>query len=152
MHALFVHMRHPAQRWYMFQNMGPSPSGRSGHAMASHGTRIFVVGGESSGSTEKDQTELIKVLDTSAHFLFVISFGQPPRSKMQSTSNTQNMDPTLTSPVRRPPNSRRSHPRVPRPMLSKKNGLPLASLRWTRKALKGWGIATRNKVDVSIGL
>ncbi len=54
MHALFVHMRHLAQQWYMFQNMGPSPSRRLGHAMASHGTWIFVVGGESSGSLEKD--------------------------------------------------------------------------------------------------
>ncbi|KAH7930534.1 hypothetical protein BV22DRAFT_1191146 [Leucogyrophana mollusca] len=34
------------QRWFMFPNMGPAPSGRSGHAMASVGNRVFVLGGE----------------------------------------------------------------------------------------------------------
>ncbi|KLO08594.1 galactose oxidase, partial [Schizopora paradoxa] len=32
-------------RWYMFQNMGPAPYARSGHAMATLGSRIVVVGG-----------------------------------------------------------------------------------------------------------
>jgi hypothetical protein len=35
-----------AYGWFMFQNMGPSPSGRFGHAMASSGTRELVLGGE----------------------------------------------------------------------------------------------------------
>ncbi|KZO92776.1 hypothetical protein CALVIDRAFT_584906 [Calocera viscosa TUFC12733] len=35
-------------RWFIFQNMGPAPTGRSGHAMASFGQRVFVLGGESS--------------------------------------------------------------------------------------------------------
>ncbi|KAI0308283.1 hypothetical protein B0F90DRAFT_1665117 [Multifurca ochricompacta] len=52
------------QRWFMFQNMGPSPSGRSGHAMASNGVRVFVLGGESSTGTPADETALIHVLDT----------------------------------------------------------------------------------------
>ncbi|KAI0294942.1 hypothetical protein BC826DRAFT_1104415 [Russula brevipes] len=52
------------QRWFMFQNMGPSPSGRSGHAMASHGTRVFVLGGESSAVAQVDETAMIHVLDT----------------------------------------------------------------------------------------
>jgi hypothetical protein len=47
----------------MFQNMGPSPSGRSGHAMASAGTKVYVLGGFSS-SKEEDATT-IHVLDTS---------------------------------------------------------------------------------------
>lgn len=50
----------------MFQNMGPSPSGRSGHAMASSGTRVFVLGGESYTATKPEDTTLIHVLDTSA--------------------------------------------------------------------------------------
>lgn len=54
----------------MFQNMGPSPTGRSGHAMASNGTRVFVLGGESSGGTAPDDAALIHVLDTSTCSLF----------------------------------------------------------------------------------
>jgi len=57
------------QRWFMFQNMGPSPSGRSGHAMASHGTRVFVLGGESSAVAQVDETAMIHVLDTSMSIL-----------------------------------------------------------------------------------
>ncbi|KAF9244530.1 hypothetical protein BU15DRAFT_85909 [Melanogaster broomeanus] len=53
------------QRWYMFQNMGPAPSARSGHAMASMGTRVFVLGGESFAPTKGDDHGIINVLDTS---------------------------------------------------------------------------------------
>ncbi|KAJ3490764.1 hypothetical protein NLJ89_g11405 [Agrocybe chaxingu] len=52
------------QRWYMFQNMGPSPSGRSGHAMASIGTRVFVLGGESFSPSKGDDANITHVLDT----------------------------------------------------------------------------------------
>ena len=55
------------QRWYMFQNMGPSPSVRSGHAMASVGTRVFVLGGESSSPGQTDDPNMIHVLDTSMY-------------------------------------------------------------------------------------
>jgi chromosome segregation ATPase len=54
----------------MFQNIGPSPSKTTSHAMASDGTRVFVLGGHLS-SAEGDE---IHVLDTSTYFLFVISF------------------------------------------------------------------------------
>ena len=64
-----VYIRNLAQRWFMFQNMGPSPSGRSGHAMASHGTRVFVLGGESSAAAQVDETAMIHVLDTSMSIL-----------------------------------------------------------------------------------
>ncbi|KAG8732623.1 Negative regulator of mitotic exit [Ceratobasidium sp. 423] len=52
-------------RWYMFQNMGPQPSGRSGHAMATNDGRMFVIGGESGevGPT-KDDAMMVHVLDT----------------------------------------------------------------------------------------
>ena len=55
------------QRWYMFQNMGPAPSPRSGHAMvAAHG-KVFVVGGEANASSaqSRDDPSLVHVLDTS---------------------------------------------------------------------------------------
>lgn len=49
----------------MFQNMGPSPSGRSGHAMASIGTKIFVLGGESFSPAKGDDPSITHLLDTS---------------------------------------------------------------------------------------
>lgn len=60
------------QRWYMFQNMGPAPSARSGHAMASIGPRVFVLGGlgaEFMNPTKPEDPTLIHVLDTSMLFL-----------------------------------------------------------------------------------
>ncbi|KAI6247775.1 Tip elongation aberrant protein 1 [Erysiphe necator] len=35
-----------SRRWYTFQNMGQSPSARSGHCMTAHGKQIVVIGGE----------------------------------------------------------------------------------------------------------
>jgi hypothetical protein len=37
--------------------------------MASHGTRVFVLGGESSAGPQADEAMLIHVLDTSTYFL-----------------------------------------------------------------------------------
>ncbi|KAI0046599.1 hypothetical protein FA95DRAFT_1679639 [Auriscalpium vulgare] len=67
-----------SQRWFMFQNMGPSPSGRSGHAMACSGARVFVLGGESYAVTKPDEPALVHVLDTSA---FSSSFRSPHAAK-----------------------------------------------------------------------
>lgn len=50
----------------MFQNMGPSPSGRSGHAMASAGTKVYVLGGESFSPLKGEDATTIHVLDTSS--------------------------------------------------------------------------------------
>jgi hypothetical protein len=54
----------------MFQNMGPAPSPRSGHAMASFGEKVYVLGGEAL-TTPPDPSDMIHVLDTclSYHFL-----------------------------------------------------------------------------------
>ena len=43
-HAL-VHIRHPAQRWTAFEDIGSGPCGRHGHAMSSAGRRVVVLGG-----------------------------------------------------------------------------------------------------------
>lgn len=59
------HTRYTDQRWYMFQNMGPAPCARSGHAMAAMGSRVFVLGGESFTPTRGDDHGIIHVLDTS---------------------------------------------------------------------------------------
>lgn len=98
-HVLLVHIRNLANRWFMFQNMGPSPSGRSGHVMASHGIQVFVLGGESSAGPQADETALIHVLDTSTyfccHFIWTAS-----KVEIQHSSSTRNPDPALSIPVR----------------------------------------------------
>ncbi|KAG2154654.1 hypothetical protein DEU56DRAFT_868232 [Suillus clintonianus] len=75
------------QRWYMFQNMGPAPSGRSGHAMASMGTRVFVLGGESFTPTKGDDHGIINVLDTK-HIKYPDSSKAPPAEKAGRKSST----------------------------------------------------------------
>ena len=52
------------QRWYMFANMGPSPSGRSGHALATFQNKVIVLGGESFTGAKPDDPSMIHVLDT----------------------------------------------------------------------------------------
>lgn len=52
------------QRWYMFQNMGPAPAGRSGHTMASWQGKVYVLGGESYTSVRPDDPSIVHVLDT----------------------------------------------------------------------------------------
>ncbi|KAI7956886.1 hypothetical protein MJO28_003981 [Puccinia striiformis f. sp. tritici] len=52
------------QRWYMFQNMGPAPAGRSGHSMASWQGKVYVLGGESYTSAKPDDPSIVHVLDT----------------------------------------------------------------------------------------
>ncbi|KAI0283606.1 hypothetical protein BGY98DRAFT_1183851 [Russula aff. rugulosa BPL654] len=51
------------QRWIAFQDIGPSPSGRSGHAMASDGICVFMLGGELSPCEQADETKPIHVLN-----------------------------------------------------------------------------------------
>ncbi|CAK7231952.1 Negative regulator of mitotic exit [Sporothrix bragantina] len=54
-----------SRRWYTFQNMGPSPSPRSGHSMTSIGKSIVVLGGEpSSATTTVNDLALVYMLDT----------------------------------------------------------------------------------------
>lgn len=58
--------RIPTRRWYTFQNMGPSPSPRSGHGMTAVGDKIHVIGGEpSSAPRDPGELSLAYVLDTS---------------------------------------------------------------------------------------
>ncbi|KAI0080361.1 hypothetical protein K474DRAFT_1658082 [Panus rudis PR-1116 ss-1] len=68
------------QRWYMFQKMGPAPSARSGHAMASMGSRVFVLGGlggESLNPAKPEDPTIIHVLDTK-HIKYPESNKAPP--------------------------------------------------------------------------
>ena len=69
----------------MFQNMGPAPSGRSGHAMATAGSRVYVLGGESFSSTKPDDPGIVHVLDTSTFQ----SFDMPEIRRAYSVFSTQ---------------------------------------------------------------
>jgi hypothetical protein len=53
------------RRWYTFQNMGPSPSPRSGHSMTAHGKQIIVLAGEpSSAPRDPGELSMVYLLDT----------------------------------------------------------------------------------------
>jgi hypothetical protein len=54
--ALLIHIRHPAQQWFTIQKMGQSLSRRSGHAMVSNGTWLFVLGGLLEAGTVADDS------------------------------------------------------------------------------------------------
>jgi hypothetical protein len=55
-----------SRRWYMFQNMGHSPSPRSGHSMTAYGKHIVVLAGEpSSSASDRNELSLAYILDTS---------------------------------------------------------------------------------------
>lgn len=55
------------RRWFTLQNMGPSPSPRSGHSMTTNGSKIYVLGGEPSAAPpiDADELKLMYTLDTS---------------------------------------------------------------------------------------
>ena len=54
-----------SRRWYTFQNMGPSPSPRSGHSMTAYGKQIVVLAGEpSSAPRDPGELSMVYVLDT----------------------------------------------------------------------------------------
>ncbi|KAG8832178.1 Negative regulator of mitotic exit [Serendipita sp. 399] len=78
------------KRWFMFQNMGPAPSGRSGHAMATAGSRIFVLGGESFTSQKPDDPMMIHVLDTK-HIKYPDPKGTPPGTRRPSNPSQPSM-------------------------------------------------------------
>lgn len=55
-----------SRRWYTFQNMGPSPSPRSGHSMTAYNKQIVVLAGEPSTATrEAADLSIVYQLDTS---------------------------------------------------------------------------------------
>ncbi|KAJ4340118.1 Negative regulator of mitotic exit [Didymella glomerata] len=55
-----------SRRWYMFQNMGHSPSARSGHSMTAFGKHIVTLAGEPSSSvSDKNELSMAYILDTS---------------------------------------------------------------------------------------
>ncbi|KAI1824382.1 hypothetical protein F4861DRAFT_506640 [Xylaria intraflava] len=74
-----------SSRWYTFQNMGPTPSPRSGHSMTAVGKSIVVAGGEPSSTTHQvNDLSLVYVLDTT-------KIRYPNDAQIQS--NTQRLPP-----------------------------------------------------------
>lgn len=79
-----------SRRWYTFQNMGPSPSPRSGHSMTAVGKTIVVVGGEPSSATAAvNDLALVYCLDTTKIRYPADSAGNPggPRNMARRPSN-----------------------------------------------------------------
>ncbi len=72
---VLVQTHYLAQRWTALQGMGPSPSARGHHVMASDGTRVFVLGGTFPADTQAYEEEPVHVLNTSMYLFCVISFG-----------------------------------------------------------------------------
>ncbi|KAK5114251.1 hypothetical protein LTR85_010316 [Meristemomyces frigidus] len=70
-----------SRRWYTFQNMGPSPSPRSGHSMTTVGKSIVVLAGEPS-SAPRDPVEL-----GMAYFLDTGKIRYPPDSASQTPAD-----------------------------------------------------------------
>ncbi|KAF2476311.1 cell polarity protein-like protein [Lindgomyces ingoldianus] len=55
-----------SRRWYMFQNMGHSPSPRSGHSMTAFGKHVICLAGEpSSSASDRNELSMAYILDTS---------------------------------------------------------------------------------------
>jgi hypothetical protein len=82
-----VHMRNAAQRWFKFHNVGTRPRRRSAHAIASDGTRVFVLGG-CSKDARVDEI-LVHVFDTSMYVRFVNLSGRPSKMRTQRISSTR---------------------------------------------------------------
>lgn len=81
-----------SRRWYMFQNMGSSPSARSGHSMTAHGKNIVVLGGEpSSAPHDPKELSLCYVLDTS-------KIRYPPSETAAAAAAPTGQAPQLTAP------------------------------------------------------
>ncbi|KAK3355323.1 LOW QUALITY PROTEIN: hypothetical protein B0H65DRAFT_554785 [Neurospora tetraspora] len=79
-----------SRRWYTFQNMGPSPSPRSGHSMTAVGKTVVVVGGEPSSATAAvNDLALVYCLDTTKIRYPADSAGNPgaPRNAARRPSN-----------------------------------------------------------------
>ena len=96
-----------SRRWYTFQNMGPSPSPRSGHSMTTVGKSVVVLAGEPS-SAPRDPVELgmAYLLDTSKIRYPPDSASQTPAGdRIQGTrrpSGEKSTAPVVSPPAVRP--------------------------------------------------
>ncbi|KAJ7742168.1 hypothetical protein DFH07DRAFT_980587, partial [Mycena maculata] len=107
----------PNQRWYMFQNMEPSPSGHSGHAMATVGTKVYMLGGESFIPSETDDSGLVHVLDTSQikypvtptpRYVACKALLNPVPSQLRMANDLRSMSQSMPPPAADPKDPRRA--------------------------------------------
>ena len=103
------------RRWFMFQNMGPSPSGRSGHVMATWQSKVLVLGGESYTSPRHDDPTLVHVLDTA-------KIKYPQDSSRLSIARKSSMPVMEQAPLSPPPGAE-----PPQRVTSPSNGAPRAA-------------------------
>ncbi|KAF4553213.1 Galactose oxidase-like protein 2 [Elsinoe fawcettii] len=82
-----------SRRWYTFQNMGPSPSPRSGHSMTAVGKTIVVLAGEPS-SAPRDAGEL-----SLAYFLDTTKIRYPADSSSSQAASQAPTQPTTQQAV-----------------------------------------------------
>ncbi|GAA6059796.1 hypothetical protein JCM10212_003691 [Sporobolomyces blumeae] len=85
------------QRWFMFQNMGPAPSGRSGHAMATWQNKVLVLGGESYTSSRADDPASVHTLDTTK-IKYPPDAARPPQSVNAANANVNAAPPPQSLP------------------------------------------------------
>lgn len=78
------------RRWFTFQNMGPSPLGRSGHSLTAVGNKVVILGGEGSQTGPEDITGAF-ILDTS-------KIRYPPDNEPPSNNRGLAKNPPGTSP------------------------------------------------------
>ncbi|KAK5145141.1 hypothetical protein LTR04_001371, partial [Oleoguttula sp. CCFEE 6159] len=97
-----------SRRWYTFQNMGPSPSPRSGHSMTAYGKQIIVVAGEPS-SAPRDPGEL-----SLAYFLDTSKIRYPNDQQLQQAPTAERVTPTgeRAQANRRPSGERGATPQI----------------------------------------
>ncbi|KAB5559957.1 hypothetical protein GE09DRAFT_1172786 [Coniochaeta sp. 2T2.1] len=82
-----------SRRWYTFQNMGPSPSPRSGHSMTAVGKSVIVLGGEPSSATAAvNDLAIVYCLDTTK-----IRYPNDSSTRSNSQSTRRPSDTTLPS-------------------------------------------------------
>ncbi|KAI9805344.1 MAG: Negative regulator of mitotic exit [Piccolia ochrophora] len=106
-----------SRRWYTFQNMGPSPSPRSGHSMTAYGKSIVVLGGEpSSAPRDAAELSLVYVLDTG-------------KIRYPNDQPQQQATPDRTPANRRPSNEAKSLLPQSRPPASRDGSAPPTDLR-----------------------
>ncbi|WAQ83086.1 hypothetical protein PtA15_3A453 [Puccinia triticina] len=99
------------QRWYMFQNMGPAPAGRSGHSMASWQGKVYVLGGESYTSAKPDDPSIVHVLDT-AKIKYPLDPTTVTRQQAALSTSHKSSDASLNDPSIHSNNSLATRPPV----------------------------------------
>lgn len=84
------------QRWYTFANMGPTPSGRSGHALTTYQNKVVVLGGESFTGGKPDDPSVVYVLDT-------VKIKYPPDNRAGGRKSSLQGAPQAPGAIVRPP-------------------------------------------------